>query len=108
MKRDLTGWGCFGIVAYSVVLVIASSVISGLVLRQLWFWFIVPVFNTPALTTPQAIGLNIIAGLFLVGATRESNKWEDNITGALLEATMNLVIRATLFLTFGWIVQSFM
>lgn len=58
----------------------AMSIINGIVIRLLWLWFIVPVFEAPALTVAQAIGLTFLVRFALTSlnkATKEELEWSD-------------------------------
>ena len=51
-----------------VILGIPVSLLSGVVLVDLWRWFVEPVFPAaPSLTYLQAIGLGLVAGWFKIG-----------------------------------------
>lgn len=44
---------------------IYSTLVSGMIIYNFWYWFVVPVFNTlPAITFYQALGLAFVIGLF--------------------------------------------
>ena len=49
-------WRCLFQTLYSLLLV----VVKGVVLKQLWLWFIVPFFGFPPLTCATAIGMAIM------------------------------------------------
>lgn len=55
-----TGVAIFGI-AVAGVLIVLGSLLGGVVLQDLWGWFIVP-FGLPELGLAHAIGINIIVG----------------------------------------------
>ena len=55
-----TGVAIFGI-AVAGVLTVLGSLLGGVVLQDLWGWFIVP-FGLPELGLAHAIGINIIVG----------------------------------------------
>lgn len=106
MKKDFVGWGCFGIAMYTLVVMVVSTIASGFVLRQLWSWFVTPMFGISALTVPQAMGLNLVSSLFLADTKKTSPEW-DGTTEAVIGTTFGLVLRWGLFLLIGWIIQSF-
>ena len=52
----------------ALVVMVPIALLGGVVLSDLWAWFVVPVFPTaPTLTTIQAVGIAIVAGFFKSG-----------------------------------------
>lgn len=74
---------------------------EGFVLSVLWSWFIVPVFNAPALRVPYAIGLAIVVSV-LTSKSRKSGDVPD-----AAEAILNSLIGCAFFLLIGWVVKWF-
>lgn len=46
-----------------IILDIVSAILTGVTLKLLWGWFIVPIFGLPPLSIVGAIGIAVIAGL---------------------------------------------
>lgn len=46
---------------------IPVTLLSGLVLSDLWDWFILPVFTVPPITFMQAVGLSLVVAFFKLG-----------------------------------------
>lgn len=76
-------------------------VIRGVVLLQLWKWFIIPQFDVEPLTMPIALGISVIAGLL---THQNIGGKETDITTDLL---MNLMT-SLLSLLIGFIFTLFM
>jgi len=94
---------CVGGISIIAVTVIVSSLWSGFVLTKLWGWFIVPVFNAPYLTIPQAIGLTIIITMLW------SRSWSDSEDGdKSIELAVKAILAPAFSLLFGWIVSLFL
>ena len=86
-----------GIVVYSIFAVI----LGGIVLVDLWAWFIVPVFHMGVLNIPQAIGISILVG-YMTHQVSHSKQTESM-------ANIFLVgfIRVLMAWGMGWIVHQF-
>lgn len=83
-----------------VVLLIATvpaSLFYGLVLCDLWAWFIVPVFAAPALTITQAVGVNILSSFFRHGLKRDEPETDDALSAAVQQ-----IFNAFWFGAFFW------
>ena len=100
-------FSCLGVWIFTIVLLIAASILNGWALTKLWAWFVVPIFDLPYLRIVEAIGLAMIVS-FLTGTrkgTEDSNK-------AALEVHISSTIYAIgyplLAVFFGWIVAGFM
>lgn len=64
-KKDETTWyGCLGILVALIVQWVGGVIVNGWALSLLWLWFVVPVFNAPALSNMQAYGLILLANFF--------------------------------------------
>ena len=85
---------------YAVLIIGSSGVLCGLVLRQLWHWFVAPTFGLPELSIPIAIGLMLVASMFL--PRRELRK---RIEVRIFLA--RLYGRPLLALAYGWLVSLF-
>ena len=104
-KDDLTVLGCFGLLAYLIVIVVVASVCGGLATSVLWQWFIVPMFGLSSLSIAQAIGLHLLVNsLVAKRATKKTE--EENIWVLCLQAAF-VSVSPLLSIGFGWIVLQF-
>ena len=101
-------WSAIGKILGSVIIVISSTVIHGLVLRQLWAWFMVAALALPGLTLVQAIGIRLVASLFLLGVKAGEMPVADSAGTILLKSFGTCIRDAAVFLVLGWIVQLFL
>lgn len=85
------------------VLLIVSTVMSGLVLAQLWAWFLVPTLKLPLIGIPQALGISLTWGYLNSALARD--KHDDESFGWLL---FRSIVTGLLFLAFGFIFKQFM
>jgi len=91
------------------VIIVVSAIANGFVLTKLWSWFIVPVFELPALSLVPAIGLGMVIGFLTYQYTNSDSKKEDkSLVEALIASTLTAIFRPAMVLLFGWIVQLFM
>ena len=87
-----------------LVFLVPSYLYIGFVFSRLWAWFIVPVFNLPALTVMQAVGINIVVGLLTSGYPKNEFKIKD---GQLVEvngvdAVSGRIVWIFLYVSFVW------
>ena len=110
MKRDdLDVIGCFGVIAWMVIMIPLSTVLSGWVLTHLWLWFVVPVFNLPVLPIAPAIGLSLIVSYMTDhNCETDSNKENDSVLTVLISGTLRVLSKPILAYIFGAIVHEFM
>ena len=101
-------WSAIGKILGSVIIVVSSTVIHGLVLRQLWAWFMVATLALPGLTLVQAIGIRLVASVFLLGVKVREVPAADDAGAVLLKSFGTCIRDAAVFLVLGWIVQLFM
>jgi hypothetical protein len=76
-------------------------VLDGLAIRVLWGWFVVPLFNAPALSIAAAIGLGLVASLFQHPPVADKDKDTSAKIGAV-------IMRPVMYIAFGWLVTLFM
>lgn len=91
---------------------VAATVLRGLVLAQLWKWFIVPAFGLPQISIPLAIGLSVILNYFLVTKNKREDKDEKMNSEQLAEGAVKAitaeVVAAFFVLLVGWIISLFL
>lgn len=92
----------FGYFCAFVMTVVVAVTIGGWVVSILWGWFMVPVFNIPALNIPQAIGIALIVN-YLTMSMKESDS-----KNTLVYAIVAAVAKPGFALLFGWIVTLFL
>jgi hypothetical protein len=54
-----------GVLAIAVGIITGLAILRGFIFSQLWSWFIVPYFHQPEMSIPLAIGLCLLASIFL-------------------------------------------
>ena len=84
---------------FIVLIIVSSSILGGLVLRQLWYWFVAPTFGVTELSLPIAIGLMLLVSMFV--PHRDLRRVEVKIFLARLYG------RPLLTLAYGWVVSLF-
>lgn len=75
-----TGMTIFGL-AVAGILIVLGSLLGGVVLQDLWGWFVTP-FGLPQLGLAHAIGINVIAGFltYRYVPSKEGDGWVASIT----------------------------
>ncbi len=74
----------------------AATLLGGIVLRDLWKWFVIPIFNMNELSIIQAIGLNFFVGFMIIKVKDLDSKDEEDY------AWLVNIIKATLFNLMMW------
>lgn len=103
MDKKLT---CLGAVLGWAFVVVTATILTGLVLQQLWAWFIVRTFGLPALSVPVALGVSTIVGMLTRQAQSDTKK-EENTTKVIARAVASAYSEPPICLVFGWVIQSF-
>jgi len=81
-----------------IIIGLLSSLWSGYVLKVLWGWFVVPVFNAPALSFIYAAGLMIVLGFVQhLPKPDPEAKWYSSLDVVIL--------KPLIFLLFGWLIK---
>lgn len=103
---NLSGLGCFGLSVYIAVVSVLGYLINGIVLSQLWHWFIAQTFQIKDLTTVQAIGISLVVGYLTHqdGQSKSDDKDRDWIS-ILVTGVVKVVGGPLLVLFIGWIIQ---
>ena len=60
-----------GGVMFALVLIVASSLLGGVIIQDAWEWFIEPL-GAPSISIAHAIGLSMMISYFKIGLARES------------------------------------
>lgn len=103
MKKALLG------LFWSIVFIFLGVLLDAWVVMLLWGWFIVPVFNLPALGYLQAMGVSLVIGyLTFQSPADEKKKDGPNLKDQTIHwLTYDVYVR--LFCLFiGWIVHFFL
>lgn len=78
---------------------------TGFVSVQLWSWFIVPVFDLPALTLLQAWGISLLVGLWthqvIIMPVADERSTSEKIMGYFV-----VLLNPWIILFVGWIVKT--
>ncbi|MHA2377623.1 MAG: hypothetical protein ACXAB9_15840 [Candidatus Thorarchaeota archaeon] len=102
----LAGCGMESIIAVLVlILAPVAYAVRGLVLKQLWIWFVTETFGIIPITSIQAIGLSIVVG-FLTHQEYESKK-DRTTSEAATSLIVSVFIGPLLALAAGWVVHLF-
>ena len=91
--------GCLGFIPLTVL----AYLLNGLVLCQLWQWFVVPLFGLPTLTIAQALGLGTLISYLTKYVPIGQNNKATFVEAAVASFGWPLVV-----LAIGWIVQLFL
>lgn len=90
----------------SIVMLPIGLLLKGYVLSVLWSWFIVTKFGLPPLAIAEALGLAIIVGYFTVDIAKTD--WDDDRDEQKAARISILsLLKAVIFLGFGWIILQF-
>ena len=94
---------------------VTAAVLRGLVLAQLWKWFVVPAFGLPQISIPLAIGLSVILNYFLVNREEflAKNKEEGRAgdppdLSSAVPLILTEMLTAFFVLLGGWIISLFL
>lgn len=74
----------------SLVMAPVNIILRGLVLRQLWYWFLVPL-GVPAVGAAHALGISCLLGLFTMGLARDADKEETVLAKSIRSVTFGLL-----------------
>lgn len=103
-----SGLGCVLALLSLPLLIVVGAVANGLVLSQLWDWFVVETFNVPGINAFQAIGISLIAGMLTKGSTSRESDEEEHSVWYSLSLAFALAIVSPLFALFvGWTIYQF-
>lgn len=126
-KEMLTVVFVVGALASLPVLTLLMMIVDAYALTVLWGWFVVPLFQLPALTMPLAMGLRLVAGmltgsLYLTQSDTSANQQDEKkeepasarlsaarrrLPSQLLRALLKFLSSGLIPLGIGWIVHRF-
>lgn len=103
--KQQSGYDAFGKVVLAVVLLVASTLVNGLVLTRLWAWFVASTFGVRELSVAEAIGLALTVRFLL--ATDATAKNDKSFSVLLAEAAVRIVLGNGFVLLLGLLVVQF-
>lgn len=95
--KEMNYW--IGLVA--ILCLPIQYVLFGIVLSQLWAWFIVPTFNLPYLTLPISAGMLSMA-YFVMPKKDVESTWEN-----LMKGFVGVLSHAIVYLSVGFVIHLF-
>jgi len=98
-KTDRIVGGCLGI----VILAVVSIIMEGLVLSVVWNWFMPLIFGLPELTLIQALVVSLVIGYLTKATVPEKEGKSKDLTVALIEGIMMVVLRPLVFLAIAFV-----
>lgn len=104
--EDHPGLGCALMLGSTFVTLVFGSIMDGWVLATLWRWFIMPLFEVPALTLLEAIGLCLIVGYLTVNFTQAKDERES--TEKVADALTRSFVYPLVVLGVSYVVHRFM
>lgn len=88
---------------------IVESLVRGLVLAQLWAWFLVPNLGAPPIGVAQAIGIALIVSMLTAHISGKSPSSDNrSATNVILTATGTSILVALITLLMGAIFHGYM
>ena len=91
-------------IGFLVILLMAISLLTeGIVLYQMWFWFIIPL-GLPKINLAHAFGLVIFSNFL----TYHYYSFKKNDKSNAVESLMYIFVRPLFVLILGWIIHLFM
>jgi len=108
MKDDTTkGLACIGVGFLGIFGIVVGTLFNGWSLTMLWNWFIVPLFDLPAMSIVYAIGISVLIGALSRPPEVDSSKKKE--TSDLIASVLtNALLRPLFSVFFGWIVTLFL
>jgi len=88
---------------FQILYLILLIVIKGVVLCQLWSWFITPYFEAPELSCALGIGLVTIAGVI-----QYIPIWQFKDYNEEFKYNLTIGLKPLVLLAVGWIIQLFL
>jgi len=95
----------FGKVMIVIIISVIQIIVTGLVLVQLWKWFIMPVFAVESINIPEAIGISLFVGFITY---KESPIDKRAFIDQMSAKVAILLVVPPMVLLIGWIVTQFL
>ena len=105
MEEKETGWGCFGVLVWTLIVMVGGAICGGWAIRILWGWFIIPIFGLPVLTIAQAIGVGMMVNLLT--SRTQTQKDDRDTTERIVYATFYAIGYPALTVGIAWVVTLF-
>ena len=83
-----------------IVLDTITLLITGLVVKSLWGWFVVTTFGLAAITTPQALGVVLLMGILTRQYVPKGQTIEVMTKALIDQATYPIIL-----FVFGWLIH---
>jgi hypothetical protein len=110
MNKDngtIAALSCIGALAFLPLFAVVSWLLNGVVLVQLWEWFVRPVFETaPAITVWQSVGLAAVVG-FLTDKLAYAQAIKDPEKTKTPWIVAYAITNPLWALALGWVLQYF-
>ena len=74
-----------------LIFIVPMALLFGVILRDLWAWFITPVFGGPAISALQAVGIGIVATFFRHGLKRAEPDTDNALDKAVAEIIASVI-----------------
>jgi hypothetical protein len=87
-----------GFLTYMVLV----TLLNGVVLVDLWQWFIVPIFHIAPLNIPQALGISLMVGFMAHQISRQKDTEDNRVV------LFTAVLRTLSAWGFGWVIMKFL
>lgn len=101
--------GCIGVIFTIVFVLVVGTIGNGWALSVLWGWFVVSIFDLPALTLVQALGIGLIVSFFTNDLQKEDNAGKDlNYAEKLVYTCIMVILKPLIYISLGWIYLQFM
>lgn len=94
-----------GLIFTIFFLMVYAAIVNGWALVKLWVWFVVPVFNVPALTIPTAIGISMVVE-YLTHQHQENSDEDKDIALVIIKGALTATLKPLFALLFGVIVKA--
>lgn len=97
-----TGLGCLLLIVIGPIAIF----LRGLVLSQIWAWFVVPLGVTP-ITLPWALGISTLAYLLTDHANQNEHE-SDELSAVVRRVMVRVFVTLAAALAFGWLYHVWM
>ncbi len=108
MKEDNSLASCLGLLLLFIAMLVIGIPLNGWVLSIMWAWFVVPVFDAPALSVAQAVGLSCIVSFLRARSISSNNSGEKKSTNeVILNGIGDVFLSPLMSLGLAYIVYQF-